>query len=234
MNAVLFDLDNTLYNPEHDLFSLIDVRINRFMHDVAEIPHADVDDLRRRYWQNYGATLQGLIRHHNIDPESYLDYVHDVDVTSRIKPDHALRNSLSKIEAPCYIFTNGSHQHAERVTQALGIAEQFAGIFDIRIAAYQPKPNPEPYHGVLQELGTPASKCVMIEDSSANLRQAGELGMKTILVQSGKAVAGFDLQVGTATAAAEAICRWTQAPVQPAIEPQTESTGAKTGGRTIC
>ena len=214
MNAVLFDLDNTLYNPAHDLFSLIDVRINRFMRDVAEIPHAEVDGLRRRYWQNYGATLQGLIRHHDIDPESYLDYVHDVDVTTRIKPDHDLRSNLAKLQTPCYIFTNGSHQHAERVTRALGIAELFVGIFDIRIAAYQPKPNPEPYHGVLQALGIPAAECVMIEDSSANLRQAGELGMKTILVQSGQAVAGFDLQVGTAAAAAEAVWQWTQAPDQ--------------------
>ena len=211
MNAVLFDLDNTLYHPEHDLFSLIDVRINRFMLEVAEIPHAEVDGLRRRYWQNYGATLQGLIRHHDIDPESYLDYVHDVDVTTRIKPDHALRNSLAKLQPPCYIFTNGSQQHAERVTRALGIAEQFAGIFDIRIAAYQPKPNPEPYHGVLQALGIPAQECVMIEDSSANLRQAGDLGMKTILVQGGQEEDGFDLQVETAAAAAEAVWQWTEA-----------------------
>lgn len=215
MNAILFDLDNTLYHPAHDLFSLIDVRINRFMLDVAEIPHAEVDDLRRSYWQNYGATLQGLIRHHNIDPESYLDYVHDVDVTTRIKPDHALHCSLAKLQPPCYIFTNGSHQHAERVTRALGIAELFAGIFDIRIADYQPKPNPEPYHGVLQALGIPAPECVMIEDSSANLRQAGVLGMKTILVQDGQDVAGFDLQVGTAASAAEAVWQWTQAPGQP-------------------
>jgi len=210
MNAILFDLDNTLYHPVHDLFSLIDVRINRFMLEVVEIPHAEVDGLRRSYWQNYGATLQGLIRHHDIDPESYLDYVHDVDVTTRIKPDPALRESLGKLQSPCYIFTNGSRQHAERVTRALGIAEQFTGIFDIRIADYQPKPNPEPYHEVLQSLDIPAQDCVMVEDSSANLRQAKELGMKTILVQSGRKVGGFDLQVGNASAAAEAVWSWTQ------------------------
>jgi putative hydrolase of the HAD superfamily len=212
MNAVLFDLDNTLYRPEHDLFSLIDVRINRFMLDIAEIPADEVDSLRRRYWQTYGATLQGLIRHHDIDPESYLDYVHDVDVTSRIKPDPDLRHNLARLQIPCYIFTNGSRQHAERVVHALGIAEQFAGIFDIRIAAYQPKPNPEPYHGVLKELGVEACECIMIEDSSANLDQAKDLGMKTILVQTEKQQTRFDLQVETAAAAAEAVWNWTQQP----------------------
>lgn len=212
MNAILFDLDNTLYSPEHDLFSLIDVRINRFMLEIAEIPADEVDRLRRRYWQSYGATLQGLIRHHNVDPESYLDYVHDVDVTTRIKPDHLLRRNLARLRVPCYIFTNGSQQHAERVVRALGITEQFAGIFDIRIADYQPKPNPEPYHGVLLRLGIPAQECVMIEDCSANLNQAKVLGMKTILVQNGEEVKGFDLQVDSAASAAEVVWQWTQDP----------------------
>ncbi|RLB75703.1 MAG: pyrimidine 5'-nucleotidase, partial [Deltaproteobacteria bacterium] len=59
MKAILFDLDNTLYPVECDLFSLIDVRINRYMEEVVEIDPTDVDELRRRYWQDYGATLQG-------------------------------------------------------------------------------------------------------------------------------------------------------------------------------
>ena len=52
----------------------------------------------------------------------------------------------------------------------------------------------------------------MIEDSSANLDQAKDLGMKTILVQNEKQQTGFDLQVETAAAAAEAVWNWTQKP----------------------
>lgn len=205
MQAILFDLDNTLYPAQRDLFSLIDVRINRFMREVVAIPAAEVDGLRRRYWRDYGATLQGLIRHHAVDPEDYLHYVHDVDVTSRIGSDVVLRDSLAAIAAPCHVFTNGSKQHAERVLTALGVADLFASIFDIRIAGYQPKPNPEPYHGVLQQLGLPAKQCVMVEDSAENLRQAACLGMRTVLVAAGEPVAGFDLQVDSAAAAADAI-----------------------------
>ncbi|MBE0500100.1 MAG: pyrimidine 5'-nucleotidase [Desulfuromonadales bacterium] len=225
MNAVLFDLDNTLYHPGLNLFALIDVRINGFMLEIAGIPADEVDGLRKRYWHDYGATLQGLIRHHNIDPESYLDYVHDVDVTARLRPDQILQQNLAKLQIPCYIFTNGSRQHAERVLLALGIAEQFAQIFDIRIAAYQPKPNPEPYHGVLQSLGIPARECIMIEDCSANLNQARTLGMKTILVQDGKKVPGFNLQVDTAAAAAEAVWQWTQKPESLRVSPETRLKG---------
>jgi len=205
MQAILFDLDNTLYPAQRDLFSLIDVRINRFMRDVAAIPAEEVDGLRRRYWRDYGATLQGLIRHHAIDPEDYLHYVHDVDVTSRIGSDVGLRQSLAAIAAPCHVFTNGSRQHAERVLAALGVADLFASIFDIRIADYRPKPNPEPYLGVLHSLGLAATDCVMVEDSAENLRQAGNLGMRTVLVDAGEKVDGFDLQVDSAAAAADAI-----------------------------
>ncbi|MBE9486090.1 MAG: pyrimidine 5'-nucleotidase, partial [Chloroflexi bacterium] len=94
MKAILFDLDNTLYSPEKDLFSLIDVRINRYMEEIVVIAPAEVDGLRRRYWKNYGATLQGLIRHHAINPEDYLDYVHAVDVGSRLSVDADLRQAL--------------------------------------------------------------------------------------------------------------------------------------------
>jgi len=205
MDAVLFDLDNTLYDPRHDLFALIDVRINRFMVEEVAIPAPEVDGLRRRYWSDYGATLQGLIRHHRVDPEAYLAYVHDVDVASRLQPDPGLQRALAGVPFPCHVFTNGSREHAERVLVTLGVRERFHEIFDIRIAAYQPKPNPEPYLGVLAALAVAPQRCVMVEDSPANLARARELGMATVLVHDGPAVAGFDLQVACAAAAAEAI-----------------------------
>lgn len=182
MKAVLFDLDNTLYPPERDLFSLIDVRINRYMEEVVAIHPAQVDGLRRRYWKDYGATLQGLIRHHGVNPEDYLDYVHDVDVASRLSQDTALRETLEALEVPCYVFTNGSHCHVERVVRALGLEGLFADVFDIRIAGYQPKPNPDPYRGVLARLSHAGEQCVMVEDQPLNLKTAKGFGMKTVLV----------------------------------------------------
>lgn len=187
MKAILFDLDNTLYPPERDLFSLIDVRINRYMEEVVGIPADRVDGLRRRYWCDYGATLQGLVRHYRIDPEDYLHYVHDVDVRDRLEADAELADRLALLRVPCFVFTNGSSDHARRVLDALGIAEYFEGIFDIRIANYQPKPNVDPYNGVLQALGLSADSCVMVEDSLDNLRTAKQLGMRTVLVGSGPA-----------------------------------------------
>ncbi len=200
MDAILFDLDNTLYPPERELFSLIDVRINRYMQEVAGIPAAAVDGLRRRYWAEYGVTLGGLIRHHGVDPEDYLEYVHDVEVEMRISPDAGLRTALQTLSQRKVVFTNGSRGHAERVLAALGVADQFEAIFDVRIAAYRPKPFPEPYHKVIARLGLPAARCVMVEDSLENLRTAKELGLQTVLVgaESPSTPSFVDVRIATA------------------------------------
>jgi len=205
MDAVLFDLDNTLYPPERDLFSLIDVRINRYMEEVVCIAPDEVDGLRRQYWRAYGATLQGLVRHWQVDPEDYLDYVHDVDVTGRLAPDPELRRALEQLPMRSYVFTNGSHCHAERVIGALGLDGVFAGIFDIRIANYQPKPNHDPYHGVLARLELPAARCAMVEDSLENLQTAKQLGMTTVLVGKGPGASHVDHHHPDARCAAEAL-----------------------------
>ena len=206
--AVLFDLDNTLYPPERDLFSLIDRRINRYMLEVVAIPPGEVDGLRRHYWKTYGATLQGLIRHYAVDPEDYLDYVHDVDVSGRLQPDMELRASLEELTTRRCVFTNGSRRHAENVLAALGLEGLFEEIFDIRVADYQPKPNRDPYLGVLERLALPAQCCVMVEDSLANLATAKQLGMTTVLVGAEPAGAPVDHHVPSARAAAQLVASW--------------------------
>lgn len=210
MDVLLFDLDNTLYPPERELFNLIDVRINRFMTDQVGIPAGAVDALRREYWAAYGVTLQGLIRHHGVDPEAYLHYVHDVDVTARLAPDMELREMLEALPQRKTVFTNGSTCHADRVLAALGIADQFEKVFDIRIADYLPKPFPQPYQAVLTALGVSAHHCIMVEDSRENLRTAKQFGMTTVLVGTGPTPEFVDLHLpdvralGAALAPAEA------------------------------
>lgn len=208
MDAILFDLDNTLYHPARELFSLIDVRINRYMSDIVGIAPDDVDGLRRQYWADYGVTLQGLIRHHDVDAEDYLHYVHDIDVKSRITADPVLRDRLDDIDAPCYVFTNGSRAHAERVLACLGIDNQFDEIFDIRVASYRPKPFQDPYREVLRKIDCQPERSIMVEDSIDNLVTARELGMKTVLVREQGQDARFDAHVESAAEAATVISNW--------------------------
>ena len=209
MDAIIFDLDNTLYPPDRELFSLIDVRINRYMSEVVGIPAAEVDGLRRSYWAKYGVTLQGLIRHYGIDAEDYLEYVHDVDVSARLHPDIHLRRALKQLSQKKVVFTNGSSDHAKRVLARLGLADLFEEIFDIRIARYLPKPFPDPYHKVLERLAVEARHCIMVEDSVENLRTAKELGMATILVGGTEVPSYVDARVSSAAQVPEVVAAWT-------------------------
>jgi len=208
MDFILFDLDNTLYSPEHRLFNLIDQRICRYMNEVVGIPREDVDGLRRSYWQRYGVTMRGLMRHHGIDPEDYLAYVHDVDVTERLRPDPGLRRALEAIPLRRVIFTNSSADHSERVLAALGLTDTFEQIFDIRVADYLPKPYPEPYHAVLSRISVSADRCIMVEDAPENLRTAKELGMGTILVGNDDRYPYVDVTVREAVEVPEALSYW--------------------------
>lgn len=208
MQYLLFDLDNTLYGAEKDLFSLIDRRINTFMEEIVGIAAGDVDALRRHYWQEYGVTLQGLIRHYEVDPEAYLQYVHDVDVASRLRPDPALAAILAALPQRKAVFTNGSSDHAERVLAALGIRQEFEAVFDIRTANYLPKPFLAPYEQILARLDLAASSCVMVEDVVKNLEPAKELGMTTILVGgTGELPSFVDLRIATIHEIATALQR---------------------------
>jgi putative hydrolase of the HAD superfamily len=208
MDFILFDLDNTLYLPEHELFTLVDQRIISYMVEVVGIPREDVDDLRRSYWQRYGLTMRGLMRHHGIDPEDYLAYVHDVDVAGRLRPDPELRRALQALPLRRVIFTNSSFDHSERVLNALGLSDTFEEIFDIRVANYLPKPYPEPYRAVLSRIGTSADRCIMVEDSADNLRTAKDLGMGTILVGDTTPHSFVDVTVQGAVDVPEALAYW--------------------------
>ena len=211
MDVLIFDLDNTLYPAEKQLFSLIDVRINRYMTEIVGIPAPEVDALRRDYWRLYGVTLQGLIRHHAVDPEDYLLYVHDIDVPSRLSADLILRGVLESLPHRKAVFTNGSTCHAGRVLAALGIEDMFEKVYDIRVAAYQPKPYPEPYHAVLAELGATPERCIMIEDSRDNLHTAKRLGMGTILVGDGHTPDFVDVHLDNARQVDTGLSFWAEA-----------------------
>ena len=78
-NTWIFDLDNTLHDAEKKIFPLINKKINQYISKEVKINVTDADVLRQKYWDNYGATLEGLIKHHNINPNDFLtDYIENL------------------------------------------------------------------------------------------------------------------------------------------------------------
>lgn len=182
ITTVLFDLDNTIYPASSGLLKGVDVRINEYMRGTLGLDEQAAYELRKQYYAEFGTTLRGLQEHHEVDPEHYLEYVHDVAVESFLASDAELDHLLSELRAHKAIFTNSPANYARRVLQVLGIERHFTHVFDVRFSGFQPKPDPLVYQSVLATLEIDGAQAILVEDTPRNLPPARALGMTTILI----------------------------------------------------
>ena len=177
----VFDLDNTLYPRHTDLFSQIDKKMTSYVRDLLDLDHDAARGIQKKYYREHGTTLQGLMLNHGIDPNDFLEKVHDIDY-SWVKPDPALGTAIKALPGRKFIFTNGDTPHAERTARALGILDHFDEIFDIIAADLKPKPARETYDRFLSRHGVHNEKAAMFEDLPRNLVSPHDLGMRTVLI----------------------------------------------------
>jgi putative hydrolase of the HAD superfamily len=178
----VFDLDNTLYPADCNLFAQIDRRMGEFIANSFGIPYEDAQKIRERYYYEHGTTLAGLMRLHDICPHSFLDYVHDIDL-SVVAAAPELGDAIANLPGRKFIFTNGSRKHAEAVSARLGLSDHFEDIFDIHALEYiYPKPMAEAYERFTRAHGIAATTSAMFDDLPHNLEAAHRTGMTTILV----------------------------------------------------
>ena len=185
INTWIFDLDNTLYDVGTDLFAKVSSRMTVFIQDAFQLEEAAAKNLQREMFLKYGTTMRGLMVEHDMDPEEFLHFVHDIDV-SDLEPDPVLEKLLGDLPGRRLIFTNGSLPHAQRVTKQLGIESLFEGIFDIVAAKFVPKPNPAIYKLMVDEYCIDTQTSVMIDDMAKNLIPAANLGIRTVWLKHDK------------------------------------------------
>jgi putative hydrolase of the HAD superfamily len=182
LEYALFDLDETLYAREIRLGQTIDERCTLFLVEALGLTFEAADEKRLYYNHMYGTVLRGLLQEEAVDIITYLTFVHDVAVQNFLGPSPALAEMLSKIPLRKFIFTNSYHKHAENVMAALGVTEQFDGIFDIQSVDFVSKPSRYSYTTVVRLLDTVPEQCVFIDDQVRNMKEPKLMGMKTILI----------------------------------------------------
>ena len=180
----IFDLDNTLYPPEENIFSQIDQKMTSFIADNLKISNEEAFNIQKQNFIDHGTTLAGFMNSGNdkIDPDKFLEYVHDINLNS-LQEDNDLRKILLLLPGKKYIFTNGTKKHAENVLKKLNLENIFQSIFGIKEANYLPKPNIETYNLFLKTYKVDPKTSIMFEDMGRNLIPAKELGMKTVLLE---------------------------------------------------
>ena len=191
INYWIFDLDNTLYSGQTEVFSEVDKKMSAFISKKMNVDLIKAKEIQKKYFYEYGTTLSGLMKQDSIDPHEFLEFVHDIDI-SWLPKDLKLKDELIKIKEKKFIFTNGSHAHVENVTKQLGIDGLFDGAFDIVDANFVPKPHIDPYKKIIDKFKIEPTKSILIEDIAHNLEQAKNLGMKTCWLENEEAFAKKD------------------------------------------
>ena len=177
----VFDLDNTLYPHHLNLWQQVDERIRVFIENFLSVPHDEAFRIQKDYYKRYGTTMRGLMSEHGLNPDDYLEFVHQI-VHSPLTPNPALGAALARLPGRKLILTNGTRAHAAAVTARLAVDEHFEDVFDIIAAELEPKPSRKTYERFLARHEVDPGKAAMFEDLARNLEAPHALGMTTVLV----------------------------------------------------
>ena len=179
-SAWIFDLDNTLYPAHCNLFAEVDMRMGKFIADYLGLPFAQARHLQKSYYRQFGTTLSGLMQVHNLDPQAFLEYVHDIDL-SVIPELPELAEAMAALPGRKLIFTNGSRRHAERVAEKLGVLHLFEDICDIAACGYVAKPSADAFDRMVKRHGVAAREAAMFEDMPHNLEAPHAVDRKSVV-----------------------------------------------------
>ncbi len=180
----VFDLDNTLYPASAGVFPRIDVRMGAYIANLLGVDAIEARRVQKKYFHEHGTTLSGLMAKHQTDPHHFLEYVHDIDMSS-IPQNPRLAAILARLPGRKLVFTNGDQPYAKRILAALGLSDSFEAIYDIHDQAYLPKPAPASYVKMCKDLAVEPTRAIFFEDMARNLKPAKALGMKTVWINNG-------------------------------------------------
>jgi len=195
----IFDLDNTLHNATPHIFPYINRSMTAYLQQHLNLEEQAANDLRVHYWQRYGATLSGMMRHHGTDPAHFLWHTHQFpQLPQMVLREPLLRYALQRLPGKKLVFSNAPQHYAREVLKLLRIEDLFDDLFAIEHTRYQPKPSIAGFMRLLHKHRLNPARCVMVEDSAENLQAAKRLGMSTVWVNAtARAPAYVDLKIRT-------------------------------------
>ncbi|KAK5998458.1 hypothetical protein PT974_00837 [Cladobotryum mycophilum] len=181
--VLFFDIDNCLYPKSARVHDLMADLIDKYFSEHLSLPWDEAVKLHKEYYTNYGLAIEGLVRHHQIDPLDYNTKVDDaLPLEGIIKPNPELRQLLEDIDrskVTLWLFTNAYVNHAKRVVRLLGIEDLFEGLTycDYTENPLVCKPHPNMYKKGMREAGIDrVEDCFFVDDSYSNCVQAKEFG----------------------------------------------------------
>jgi len=176
---ILFDCDGVLYQDLEAVFGQVSKRMTNYISKKLNLDLKKAKELQTNYFHKYNTSLNGLMIHHDIEPNDFLKYVHDIDLDF-MKKDLVLREELINLNLKKFVFTNGSKEHVENIINHLGIDDQFHDIFDIVDAKFHPKPEAKAFDLMVNKFNIDPKETIYIEDIAKNLSIGKVRGSTTV------------------------------------------------------
>jgi putative hydrolase of the HAD superfamily len=185
-----FDLDNTLHNASLAIFPALNQNMNRFITKVLQgqgllADQQEVDRLRQLYWRQYGATLLGLMKHHQVQAHQFLHETHDFDdLPAMMQSERGLLRLLKQLPGKKILLTNAPKMYAQQIVRQLGLHAYFDQTWSIESMYVHGQLKPKPSRALLRKIqtkeGLSARRCILVEDTVVNLKAAKQEGWRTI------------------------------------------------------
>jgi putative hydrolase of the HAD superfamily len=188
----LFDLDNTLHDASHAIFPAINANMNAYMaqvlgRDGVAADAATVNAARMAYWQRYGATLLGMVKHHQVRAADFLHAAHRFDnLTQMIRAERGLARMLRRLPGRKILLTNAPRNYSREVVRHLGLHRHFVQHIPIEEmyvhGMLRPKPSKPLLRKIMMRERIVAHRCILVEDTVSNLKAAKTLGLHTVWI----------------------------------------------------
>ena len=153
-----------VYPKSYKIHHIMGDLIDKYFQTHLSLTPADARELHLSYYKDYGLAIEGLVRHHKIDPLEYNEKVDDaLPLDDVIKPNPKLRKLLEDVDrskVKMWLFTNAYVTHGRRVVKLLEIEDLFDGITycDYGAPKLLCKPTPEMYAKAMREAGVTDSR----------------------------------------------------------------------------
>jgi putative hydrolase of the HAD superfamily len=197
----IFDLDNTLHDAAVHIFPSMHEQIQAFLKKNFGVDDEGASRMRSDFWQRYGTTMNGLMRHHGTDPRRFLAETHVFpELADMVVHENALHHALARLGGRKLMFSNAPRHYVKEVLRAMGVGRFFDAVYTIEDARYRGKPAAHGFHVLLRNHDLDPHRCCFIDDSLDNLRTGHRLGMSTVWVSPLKRKPSFvDVRVASVT-----------------------------------
>lgn len=197
----IFDLDNTLHDARPHIFPSMHAQMNAWLRRRFGLDEEGANAMRRFFWERYGTTMRGLVRHYGEDPRKFIRETHHFpELDPMVVGENALHHALARLQGRRLVFSNAPRHYVEEVLRVLGVRRFFDAVWTIESTRFRPKPAFQGFRRLLREHDLAPHRCVLVDDMPENLRTAKRLGMSTVWVSPERRRMPFaDLRVTSVT-----------------------------------